>query len=183
MKSKLFVGTIVGSVVAIALAFLGLSSRWQFEREIAEAGSPPAALIEGYFSFQKPEDITNRLSANNLKWNAISDSKSSGNRFRPEFNELIISIPYYIHLENTGSLELVFNNGRLYQTVFYPDDLGQYLQRFSAHYNQKIELGKKINIGNYTIIESHKNYQNKIYIRWSDARILHEVSEWIKRFS
>lgn len=176
-------GTILGSIVAIATVFFVFNSKWQFERSVKVTESSPTSLIDSFTSFQKQEDVTNHLKSKGLKWEVVSDSKSPGDSFRPEFNELTIRIPNYQHLEMPGTLDLVFNNNRLYQTVFYPSDLAEYLKRFKSKFNQDLEIGKKIKLDANTAVEGQKDYQEKVYIRWSDDRIMNEVSEWIKRFS
>jgi hypothetical protein len=183
MNKKIVMGIAIGSLVSVAAAFFVFNSKWQFEKSVKVTESSPTALIDGFNSFQKQEDVTNQLTSNGLKWEVVSDSKSAGDNFRPEFNEMTIRIPNYQHLEIPGTLDLVFNNNRLYQTVFYPSDLAEYLKKFRSKFNQDMEVGKRIKVDGNTAVESQKDYQEKIYIRWSDERIMNEVSEWIKRFS
>lgn len=176
----LLVASLLGLVISTTY-ILGFGEYNKFEP--VPSDSHPVKLIEGFMSLQTVEQVRSILRNKGLKWEVLSDSKFEGNRFRPKFNDYRIKISQYEHLGVLGDLELEFNNDRLYQIDFKPSSYDQYIKKIEENYNKKINLGSKVNLEDNLIIESHKNYENKPYVRWSDERISREVMQWISKFS
>ncbi len=170
------------AVLVVGILFVRHESADSFEKNIRVQVANPAALIGDFKSFQKPEEVTNRLSAEHIAWQVTSDSKLGEKDSRPPFDDYSIKIDEYIDLDAKGVLELSFINKRLYKAVFYPGNYSDYLSKVSAKYKADFVGKSSVKVSDTVLIETGENSKGK-FIQWIDEPLEREVSEWIKRYS
>lgn len=139
--------------------------------------------MDDFTSFRTEAEIYEYLNLHKVEWKIVYDSTSSYDKLRPEFSEKRIRVANYRTLDTLGTLELDFNNNRLYQTTFFPSELNRYRVNFKEIFNRDFELEKEVPYDRSTIIKAIIKDQNGPRIRWYDSRIQEEISSWVDRFS
>jgi hypothetical protein len=165
--------------VLIAVVLLGSCKQQSF----VDVPKQRSVLIDGIRSYSRVDEIRSLLGSLTEKWEVVENSgQTSANDPRPPFRIYATVIHGYQHLGFTGDLKLTFFNDRLMSATFYPDDFEGYVKRVRTTVPQLAE-SKSVPLPPHSQVTLGTDYQQRKYISWEDARLVEEMSIWIKRYS
>jgi hypothetical protein len=138
-------------------------------------------LINGIESYQSVDEFRNSLSRGSFQWEESEDKPSP--KGRPPYNIHVITIKSFSHLGLTGELVVTFFNNRLMATTFYPLDAVKYVAAVEKKVVLRLSENKKAKLLPHTCVRVAEDYNNRVYVDWSDIRLDQEHELWIKKYS
>ncbi len=164
------------SIIASLIACSDMTTSVSFEKVEAER----AKLINGIESYQNIDDFKRALSNSALQWELIEDNRALRKGIPPS-NIYVIAIKKYNHLNAIGELRVIFFNGRLVSTAFYPGDINNYiglLEKTGIRFAADDSV-----ISQHTRIRLAEDYRGLRYVIWQDMRLDKEMKLWLERYS
>lgn len=169
MKLKLVIlFIIIGMCVVIGSFF------YRSEKPKVIVSTP---LIGQLRSLMNPVEVREIIKA--AKIIVVEDSGLAIDDKRPKFNVLMWKIEAFDDLGLKGELTVIFFNGQLLRTRFYPEDYKTYEKKISIFLKTNIEEGKTTEIIPKTDLLLNKDIEGKYYFEWSDRELQIQFDEWI----
>lgn len=134
-------------------------------------------LIGQLKSLMNPVEVKEVIKVANII--VVEDSGLVKDDKRPKFNVLIWKIEAFDDLGMNGELTVVFFNGQLLRTRFYPEDYNAYEKKISIFLKTNFEEGKTTEITPKTDLLFNKDIEGKYYFEWSDRELQIQFDEWI----
>lgn len=166
------------------------SALWTTCACVRVADGPPAKLLDGFRSFQTPDEAR-LLILPSSQWAVIDSAKRQGSTGAPRFEKQTVRLAPYSSFGCTGYLLLQFLNGRLMETVFYPDDLRLYRE---ALVREGFDLGPDAGASAPVLVSpstprsnvrvfAARDFQDRAYISWLDTRLEREYLDLVRAHS
>jgi hypothetical protein len=167
-------------LTVLSVACMDASSETFLERETTS--SP---LMGTFASYSTVDEIQSKH-FQGTTWSVIEDSRLASNDSRPRFDILKVSVPGYVHLGQSGELELEFFNDRLSSAWFYPDDAQSYhaaLAKAGLPVVERDSSATEEEVAPYTLVWATRDYRGRSYVGWADSRLRAQQTRWIDRYS
>ncbi len=177
---------LLGSAAAAAVVVLFASCT-----RVRVAKGDPTPLIEGFASFETPAQATESLRSAGLRWEVVEDHQRPTPRGGPPFEKYIVNVHAYVHHGCRGDLLLQFHNGRLMETVFFPEDRVAYMKALEASgfvTGVKNETGATVvtppePAPRFTQVRASSDSRGRFYVSWIDTRLENEYHDWISAYA
>ncbi len=130
----------------------------------------PEPLLAGLASYATPEVVAQSLG---VEWTVTEKSSLAEDDPRPRYDILATTLPSFVDRGHPGELRLLFFNGRLVSTTFYPRDPGAY----------RAAVGEFAERAGHLRSQWAVDHQGREYFVRSDDRLLEQQHRWLERFS
>jgi hypothetical protein len=139
------------------------------------ANQERSPLIDGFLSYTPYEELATRRESFE-RWMEIGGVLGRG--FPRPILSVALTLGTHQHLGHEGLLAIALFKHRLHRTVFYPADLGRYLEALRTN-GIDLVTRKEARVAPFTRVINETStsgpYKGRAFVRWSDTRLDEEA--------
>jgi hypothetical protein len=149
---------------------------------VAASSKLPTPLIEGFRSYQGPEEVEEALRRAGKRIAVIEDGapRPAQSKARPPLSVRVVRVSPFELWGMGGDLRLEFIDGELSSTWFYPSDQ----KKFDIEAKKRslgAEPSRPLRLEVATELRSDVDYTGARYWAWEDIHLRRKLDQWIKR--
>ena len=171
----------IGLAAALAIASC-VAGCGETDTTVAASPKLPTPLIEGFRSYQAPEEVEEALRLAGKRIAVIEDGprRPAQAKARPPLSVRVVRVSPFELWGMGGDLRLEFIDGALSSTWFYPSDP----KKFDLEAKRRslgAEPSRPLRLEPATELRSDVDYAGARYWAWEDIHLRQKLDQWIKR--
>jgi hypothetical protein len=144
-----------------------------------EIETPRAALFPGFESYVSREEVLAKLPSE-MRQQVVEETSLAKSSTVPPYRTYTVRLSPVKHLEQQGKMVVTFYNNRLLQTLFYPQNLDDYVKALRQS-GVAVAFGQELVTG-HTVIWIGADFDNEHYVGWADKRLREQQRRWLAKY-